>query len=149
MKNLIQNSNWCREGNAMPECFSGSGMTYDNFCICGCRTCSVSIPAESLMVANCLYDPDLAICGQCRLAWGCQIRAIEPGCIKLVAEFYDCCDRHINCCECEIGQRVTSDFTMQMAHFSVPCGAAKARLSIQFSGKVTACTLFAPTAYFC
>ncbi len=149
MKNLIQNSNWCCEGKSMPKCFSGSGMTYDNFCICSCRTCSVTIPEDSLMVATCLYDPAIQVCGQRRLVWGCQIRAIEPGCVKLVVEFYDHCDQLLSACECDIGQRVTCDFSHQCAHFAIPCGAEKAHLSIQFSGKVTACTIFSPTAYFC
>ena len=48
-----------------------------------------------------------------------------------------------------ITHRVCYCFCRQMATFHIPDWAETVRLSLHLAGKTTACTYYAPAAYFC
>ena len=49
----------------------------------------------------------------------------------------------------EIAGRICSEFRPLLEHFNCPEGAESAHVSLEFSGRVTACTLCAPQVYLC
>lgn len=149
--NLIMNSNWCQVDNGGPLHFSGSGpITFDRFCLNGCRSCSVTMTGQNgMQVAVDAYDPPIKVTGMCEMEWGYIIRAIEATQISLIADFYDVSGNLIQSVRCRITDRVSECFTRQMAHFKIPCDAENVMLSMEFNGAVTACTFLAPCAYFC
>lgn len=147
MRNLIQNSQWCPGPGGGPRCFSGCGTTYDSLCINNHRTCSIT--QDDCGYGFDQYDPMIPVKGECCIQWGYTIRAVEASCIKLVADFYDQGGQLLETQACDITARVCCGFSTQTASFKIPCCAACVKLSLQFHGKVTACTFYAPTACFC
>lgn len=145
MKNLILNSQWLPGANAMPLYFSGTGSTYDDFCINGFRTCSITLLGDN--TGNTVYEPEINVYGMQAIDWGFKIRAIEAGSIVLIADFYDAFGELVESSRYNISAYVTDCFSRQFGHFQVPRGAQTVHLSIAFSGRVTACTYFAPAAY--
>lgn len=149
MKNLIENARLCPGENGSPRGFSGIGPTYDGCCINGYHTCSLTMPEGTGLVANTAYDPAICVCGRQVLRWGFCIRAIEAQNILLVANFYDKTGQLIQRVKQPIAHCVSYRFSRQMACFPIPKRAAAAKLSIELYGKITACTYYAPCAYFC
>lgn len=147
MKNLILNSQWLPGPNAMPLYFSGTGVTYDDFCINGFRTCSITL-SEDNSTGNTVYEPEINVYGRQAIDWGFEIRAIEAGHIVLVADFYDAFGELVESSRYNLSEYVTDCFSRQFGHFQIPHGAQTVHLSIAFSEKVTACTYFSPAAYF-
>ena len=147
MQNLIQNSQWCPGPNGGPMYFSGAVATYDNFCVEGNRTCSIT--QTDGMQGYDQYDPLIPISGGAGIAWGYVLRAVEAEHIILQAAFFDGAGASVGTQQAEIAERVCGDFSRQMAQFTAPYTAAKVQLSLHFAGKVTACTFFAPTAFYC
>lgn len=120
--------------------FSAIGpVTYDNLSINGYRTCSITMMAP--MMAQDFYDPS-------GISWGFIIRTVDADYIALAAEFYDRNMNLIRAFENPITNGVTYEFRPVISKFMVPFGAEKVRLSIKFIGKVTACTYYAPVAFY-
>lgn len=149
MTNLIFNSCWFPGPDGEPEFFSGLGTTYDDFSQNGYRTCSITQSAESGVTGFNRYDPAIEVTGRRSIQWGYFIRAIDAQDVTLRADFYSEIGDLITTTKQPIQDRITSQFTQQMACFRVPADATTVQLSIEFSGKITACTFYAPLAYFC
>lgn len=151
MNNLIKNSRWLPGPNGGPQYFSGVGpITYDNFVIRGNRTCSVTLlPNNCPVSAEDFYDPPIKVCGMKCITWGFTIRAIDSENVNLVAKFYDKNCNLIEISKCQIAPLLTYKFAPISSKFPIPCEAEAVKLSIEFSGRVTACTYYNPTAYFC
>ena len=147
MNNLIMNSCWCPGPGGGPAYFSGAVATFDDFCIDDNRTCSITQTAD--MQGYDQYDPLLPITGGRRIRWGYIMRKIEGPHILLQARFYSASGAVLDTQQEDIGCKVTAKFQRQMATFTAPRGAAKVQLSLHFAGKVTACTFYAPMAYYC
>ncbi len=147
MSNLIQNSNWqlvSPEGG--PLHFSGTGpLTYDNFCLDGNRTCSVTMMNGA---ASDKYDNPINVRGRCAIAFGYILRAIEADSIMLCANFSNENNDFIESKRNPIENRVSHDFKYQVARFSVPAGADTVHLSLLFEGRIIACTFCAPYAEY-
>lgn len=147
MQNLIMNSQWAPGPNGGPQYFSGFGpITYDKLSINGYRTCSITNGGP--MMAQDFYDPMIDIKGRPSITWGFTIRTVDADYISLVAAFYDGNMAMVSSVEIPITGDVTYEFKPVTARFSVPAGAEKVRLSIKFAGKVTACTYYAPVAFY-
>ena len=147
MNNLIMNSRWLQSFCDGPLFFSGDGTTYDRLCVNGCRTCSCS-QTEGMRSFD-QYDPSIPVCGRNGIQWGYTIRCADADCIYLQADFYDAAGCLIDTQREEIAESVSCEFSRQMARFTCPCHADSVKLSMHFRGDVTACTFFAPTAYYC
>lgn len=149
MDNLIMNARWQIEAEGMPQCFTNQGpITYDNFCVNGNRTCSVTMIRKGGQ-ASTTYDVPIPICGQQSIAFGCCIRCVGCDCCYLQCDFYDANNCLINSDRENITSCITADFNTQMARFRIPCNCTSCQVSIQFMDRVTACSYCAPFAYFC
>lgn len=149
MKNLILNSRWCPGPWGGPMYFSGNGSTYDDFTINGCRTCSITMYTDCKEIGRDIYNPAISVCGKQCICWGYCIRAIDAACIVLVADFFDASHSRIIALRCPIKDQITNQFHQIMGRFPIPSNASTVKLSMEFTGKITACTFYAPTAYFC
>lgn len=149
MDNLILNSQWLSGGDGEPQYFNNTGpITYDNFCVNGNQTCSVTMIKQGGQ-ARTQYEVPIPVCGQQRLVFGCCIRCIGADCCNLQVDFYDANNRLLDSSKENITGSLNADFNNQMGTFLIPCNTAKASLSIQFVDRVTACTYCAPFCYFC
>lgn len=147
MTNLILNSQWAPGPGGGPQYFSAVGpVTYDKLSINGYRTCSITIMSQ--IMAQDFYDPLINVKGQTGISWGFTIRTVDADYIALVAEFFDRNMNRIGTFENPITNVVTYQFRPVVTKFRVPSGAEKVRLSIKFGGKVTACTYYAPVAFY-
>jgi hypothetical protein len=147
MENLIMNSQWAPGPEGGPQYFSGMGpITYDSLSINGYRTCSITM--QNPMTAQDFYNPLIDVSGRSGIAWGFMIRVVDANHISLVAQFFDSQRRSIGISEDPITNRVTYEFNQVLSNFTVPGGAKSVSLSIKFMGKITACTYFAPVAYY-
>lgn len=147
--NLIMNSQWCADEKGGPQYFSDSGpFTYDNFCVNGNRTCSITMTRKGTQ-AVLQYNLPIPIQGQQNLMFGCTIRCIGVDCCYLQVDFYDTNNRLIDSCKNNITTTLSADFNTQMTNFPCPCNACTARCSIHFQDRITACTFCAPFAYYC
>ena len=68
---------------------------------------------------------------------------------RLTAAFYSAADDLLQTVRREIAGRICSEFRPLLEHFNCPEGAESAHVSLEFSGRVTACTLCAPQVYLC
>lgn len=145
MSNLIQNANWQQtspEGG--PLYFSGTGpVTFDNFCVNGNRTCSVTIASGA---ASDNYDVPIDVRGCCAIRFGYILRAVQAECIMLCAAFLNANGDLVKAEKIPIQDRVSCDFKRHTARFYIPSGAETVWLSLLFEGKVTACSFCAPHA---
>ncbi len=148
MNNLIRNSRWCPGPKGGPEFFSGCGFTYDDFCLDDYRTCSVTQARGCKENAIIRFDPVICVIGMCSIHWGVMVRAIDCEKIELAADFHDMDGKLIAPVRWEVQHQITAQFKRQMCCFQIPKKALTVRLSIRFSGKITACTLCAPEAFF-
>lgn len=150
MSNIIRNANWCAVSSQCgPKFFSGSGpVTFDDFCHCGNRTCSVTLPCNQETTASDRYDVAVEAFSHSVLRWGYTIRAVQVGCVVLKAEFYDENETLIKSCGVDISDKICGNFQQIMACYDVPYNACYVKLSMEFSGTITACTFCAPCAYF-
>jgi hypothetical protein len=147
MQNLIMNSQWAPGPGGGPQYFSGFGpITYDRLSIGGYRTCSITNMGP--MMAQDFYDPMIDVKGRPAISWGFTIRTVDADYIALVAAFYDANMGMLSAVESPVTGEVGYDFKQVLSKFTVPAGAEKVRLSIKFAGKVTACTYYAPVAYY-
>lgn len=149
MTNLIHNSEWLPGPDGCRKYFSGFGFTYDKLCINGFRTCSVTQEAGCRQEAADCYDLAIDVRGQEVLNYGYVIRAVELCSLILVVEFFDDCGCFIRKDRQQAANQVDYQFNRITVCFRVPEKAKAARLRMEFHGKVTACTYYAPTAYFC
>lgn len=149
MENQIQNSRLHPGPAGGPEHFSCYGLTYDNFTHNGYRTCSVTIPNGVAYTGLFLYEPPIGLRGAKALRWGLFLRAIEVQSASLTAAFYSAADDLLQTVRREITGRICSEFRPLLEHFNCPEGAESAHVSLEFSGRVTACTLCAPQVYLC
>lgn len=149
MKNLIKNSHWCPSEMGGPMYFSGNGSTYDKLLVDGFRTCSITRSAMTMDITSDNYDLPISVdCKDC-LCFGYYLRAAEADHIILTVQFFNKDQELIKISTCDIADCVTCSFTKQFRKFKVPKGACYAKVSMMFDGTVTACTYFAPTAYYC
>lgn len=146
--NLIFNARWCARSNGVPAHFSGQGITYDNLTINGFCTSSITLPAGCTTTGYSAYTLPINVRGKQAVCWGCILRAAEAEGVFLVADFYGENGESIGISRCPVAQNLTYQFTRQMARFPVPRCAAAVKLSIEFEGTVTACTFYAPLAYY-
>lgn len=148
MTNLIQNCHWRPDKHNNRSHFTSTGCTYDNGCIHGYRTCSVTIPAKVDKIITDSYVPSIIVEGKNNICWGFIIRALKAQSILLMADFYDKHKNLITSKRHQIAPCVSCCFHRQMTCFSIPCEAHTVFLSIQFCGQITDCTYFYPCAYF-
>lgn len=146
MNNLIKNPQWKPGPNGGPKYFSGSGSTYDDLAIDGHRTCSIT-QTES-MTGYDQYDFPIPTYGNRQIRWGYMIRMVDAECISLMAEFYHRQGKLISQETAHITDQISYQFSFQSAVFKIPHDASFVKLSLQFRGKITACTYYAPAAYF-
>ena len=149
MKNIIQNSRWYTDQHGNTNFFLNNGPPVDLFSIQGFRTRSLTLRSDDSCVITDIYQPEIIIQNQKALRWGYQIRAIEAQSVELIARFYTPSGDLIHTLKHPIGNYISSNFQWMMIRFPIPPHAKTVRLSMELSGKITACTYFAPTAYFC
>lgn len=141
------NSQWAPGPSGGPQYFTGVGpITYDSLSIGGYRTCSITKTLQ--MPGQDFYDVMIDVRGRPAITWGFTIRAVDADGISLVAEFYGANMAFQKGFEMPVRNQISYEFSQTTARFTVPSGAAYARLSIKFAGKVTACTYYAPVAYY-
>lgn len=147
MNNLIENSDWAKEYNGMPEFFSFSTpITYDCFSYKCNRTASVTVPSCGASTAVVSYIPEIDLNCACALSFGITVRAVEVENLNLAAEFIDGNGNTIENAVCPVAEKVCGDFSKVRTVFRVPQGACTVRLSFFFFGKVTAATFCCPEA---
>jgi hypothetical protein len=100
------------------------------------------------MTAQDFYDPLINVKGMSHISWGFTIRTVDANNISLVATFYDINMNSFMASEEPITSKVTYDFKPIISKFIVPLGAENVKLSIKFTGRITACTYFAPVAFY-
>ena len=145
--NLIKNSMWLPGPSGGPEFFGGNGpITYDKLSIGGYRTCSITMTTAG--VAQDYYEPLIGTAGKLALTFGFNIRKVDADWISYIADFYDSGKMLTSTKEKVITQNVTYNFTEVNTQFLIPSTASFIKLSIKFTGKITACTYWAPHAYF-
>jgi len=147
MRNLIKNSKWAPGPTGSPQYFSGVGpITYDKVSIDGYRPCSITM----IMPGNAqdYYDLLINVMGHPSINFGYTIRAITADYIYLVAEFTDRMRMPITTTQKNITNKISHDFQEVLSKFTIPSSAAYVKLSIKFMGRITACTYYAPVAYF-
>lgn len=149
MNSLINNACWQEECGCAPKYFALEGpITYDAFCLGGFRTCSVTMCGGDCPCARCCYQNSICVRGRKQITWGFLLRTIDACCIRLLVDFYDKAGCHVTCKRESIEECVGHEFTRKMCCFDVPRTAVSAKLSIEFEGRVTACTFCAPSAHF-
>lgn len=147
MENLIKNSKWAPGPTGGPEYFSGVGpITYDKVLIDGYRPCSITMIIPGY--AQDYYDLFINVMGKTSINFGFTIRAMNADFIHLVAEFMDNMGMLIITTEKDITNEVSPNFKQVISQFMIPENAVSVRLSIKFMGRITACTYYAPIAYF-
>lgn len=146
--NLIMNSQWAPGPNGGPMHFSGALTTYDECCICGHRTCSISIPACSGLAGSDCYDIPINVWNRRAITWGYEIRAIEAESIILAADFYGRAGNLMLSSREELAPCVGCHFQRIEHTFAIPRNACLVKLSMHFTGTTTACTFYAPKAYY-
>lgn len=144
---MVKNSNWQPGPDGGPEFFSGMIATYDDLCIDGNRTCSITQSGD--MQGYDQYDLPIMVRGFHCVQWGYMIRRVDADSIVLRAEFYDYQNNLVEQQNAEIADRVDCNFNRVMMRFRVPYRAVYVRLSMHFNGKVTACTFYEPQAFYC
>lgn len=149
MQQLIQNSKWCLSPCGGLMYFEERGpISFDDFCLHGNRTCSITIPTSHDTTAGIHYELSIPTLNHKGIEWGLCIRAIMAECVVLRADFFDSCQCLIASAKSNISAKISSRFRDVKTLFDVPCDAYSVILSIEFSGTVTACTCCAPFAYF-
>lgn len=146
-KNLIRNPRWCPGPDGGPMFFSSIGTTFDNFCLDGHRTCSITQTPG--MTGYDQYDPLIPIQRGGSIQWGYILRAIEAEHIVLQAVFFNSAGRAVDTQTRDIAGQVTAQFQRHMARFTAPRHAVSVQLSLHFKGRVTACTFLSPAACTC
>lgn len=149
------NSQWAPGPGGGPQYFSAVGpVTYDNFSINGYRSCSITMFPQMMiammmpMMAQDFYNPLINVRGRTGISWGSTIRTIDADYIALVADFFDGNMNLIRTFENPVTNVVTYEFKPIISRFMIPVGAENVRLSHKFVGKVTACTFYAPVAFY-
>lgn len=144
------NSKWAPGPDGGPMYFSAKGpITYDDLCINGYRTCSITMTpcTDSPMAAVFYYDRKIRVSDMRNITFGCCIRCVDHQCIKLCCDFYDGNMNLVDSKENQINNQVCCDFRTVGSQFNVPYNAKYCCLSIKFFGKTTACTFYAPFCY--
>lgn len=149
MENQILNSQFKPGPAGGPKHFSCYGLTYDNFTRNEYRTCSITIPNGTSYTGLLIYDPPIDLHGAKSLRWGLFLRAIEVQSAALTVVFYSAAGDALRAVRREVAERICSEFRPLLERFDVPAEAETARVSLEFSGRVTACTFCAPQAYLC
>lgn len=147
MENLILNSKLFPAPSGGPQYFTIVGpITYDNLAINGYRTCSITMTSPGY--AQAYYDIFINVREKSSIYLKYTIRAIEAESIYFVAEFIDSLSELVGKFDEDITKEVNYDFRDVTYQFNIPPLATYVRFSIKFTGKITACTFFAPQAYY-
>lgn len=147
MQNLIMNSKWAPGPTGGPQYFSAVGpITYDKLSINGYRTCSITMTTSGH--AQDYYDPLINVKGKSSIFFGFTIRKVDADFIYLVAEFTNNMGVPVMTAQKMITNDVSYNFKEVMSQFMIPQNVSFVRLLLKFMGKVTACTYYAPIAYF-
>ncbi len=142
MENMIQNAQWFSQRDGKILYFTNHGnITYDKFCMDHHRFCSLSMNSGE---ASNSYDLNVELYDAQMLRFGYHMRAILPGKASIHVSFYDERDQQIAQEEKDISELIGVDFCDACAAFEIPCDSAYAKLSLHFSGNVTACTFGMP-----
>ena len=149
MKNLILNPRRIPDRNNAPKYFTSSGINFDHCWINGFRTCSLTREDTDKEDPFEAYSQAIPVQGQRAIKWGYHIRAVEAQNVILTARFYDETGVLLHTLQQPIANWLTPEWQWRLARFPIPPGAQTARLSIEFSGKITACTFYGPTAFYC
>jgi len=145
--NLIRNSKWLQGPLPTPEFFTVKGpVTFDQLKIKGYRTMSLTLSAKE--TATITYIPLIPINQENCLEMGMEMRAVDPGQITYTAEFLDSGRNVVEAKPMNVTSKVEFYFDKVAGQFLVPQGARFVRLFIHFQGPVTACTLWAPYAFY-
>jgi hypothetical protein len=147
MHNLIMNSHFKTGSDHEPTFFINKNVTYDLPYINNYRTCSITQTIGKHGFEE--YNIPIPIYGGNNIKWGYMIRAIDKCRILLQACFYNNENTLIDKQQFDIACLVNSNFSRQMVKFKAPCNAQSVKLSILFEGDTTACTFYAPLAYYC
>lgn len=94
------------------------------------------------------YNLLINVQGKTFIYFGYTIRAIDADLIYLVAEFTNNMNTPIMTTKKMISKDISYNFNEIIAKFKIPPYASNVRLSLKFIGKVTACTYYAPMAYY-
>lgn len=149
MDTIIMNSQWHAGKDEMPQYFTNKGpITYDNFCVNGNQTCSITMMKKGGR-AKTQYEVPIPVQGQQALTFGFCCRCIGADCCFLQVDYYDANHCLMDSCKEKVTNQLTADFNTCMARFMIPCHCTSLRLSIRFTDRITACTYCAPFAYFC
>lgn len=149
MENQILNSQFKPGPTGGPKHFSCYGLTYDYFTRNDYRTCSITIPNGTAYTGLLAYDHPIHLRDTKALRWGLFFRAIEVQSAVLVVAFYDANENLLSASRREIADQICSEFRPLLELFQAPEAAETARVSLEFSGRVTACTFCAPQVYLC
>lgn len=149
MQNLIQNARWYTTPGGDTPGFQNNGPAPDLCFLRGQRTRSLTLPEGSTSVVTDAYLPPIPVRGRRAIRWGYTIRAIEAQNVVLCAGFSDEDGKPLHTLKHPIGNYLSPQFRQLLIRFPVPPGAETVRLSMELSGRITACTYYAPTAYFC
>lgn len=150
MKNLIRNSRWYTDQSGKTSHFENNGPAVDIFSVQGFRTRSLTLTAgDTKAVVIDRYEPMIPVKGKRAIRWGYRIRAIESQSVILGAEFYDASGNLLHTLKHPVGNYITAQFQPILIRFPVPPKAETVQLFLELSGKITACTYYAPTAFFC
>jgi len=147
VNNLLKNSKWQPGPSGGPEFYGGTGpITYDKLSINGFRTCSITMLNPG--TAQDFYEPLIDVRGKMAIAYGFNIRTVDADRILYVADFYDADSNKTSTKEKDMTPKVSYNFEMVNTQFMIPRDAAFVKLSIKFTGRVTACTFWAPHAEY-
>ncbi len=146
MRNLVGNPHLSPGTGGTPRFFSINGdITYDQCCICGYRT--LSLTSNNGLSSRVTHDQPIYVYGRRTLSWGFIIRSMYADSIVLHADFYDMCGNLLCSRQRDITYRVHFQFSRQQACFHIPTSANTVILSLQLNGCTTAATFFNPLAY--
>ena len=148
MQNLIQNARWYTTPDGTTPGFQNNGPAPDLCFFGGQRTRSLTQPEGSAAVTDEYLSP-IPVRGRRAIRWGYVIRAIEAQNVVLCAAFSDAEGKPLHTLKHPIGNYLSPQFRPIRIRFPIPPGAQAVRLSMELSGRITACTYFAPAAWFC
>lgn len=148
MENLIENANFSDSGDTENplDFFSLEGaITCDSFMLSEHRSCSVTQAFGESVLS---YLQPIDVQGRKKICFGFVLRAIDADDIFYTAKFYSS-KRLLNTVKYPVTERVDYRFSRVSIKIPVPSDSDEIMLSVHVKGKITACTLLAPLAYYC
>ena len=146
-RNLIRNPKFDPAATGVPEYFHTTGpISYDQLTIKGYHTCSLTMtPTQT---AGLFYDPLIRVRDEKNLEFGMEIRSVDLGKVFYVAEFLDEDRDILETRRMDVTSKIDYYFDQVAGQFLIPRRSDYVRLSVEFQSPVTACTFWAPYAFF-